>query len=137
MSAPSPDPQASESDGKASAGQTKGFWSGVWSWFVRLPANLDVLLRIGERLLALSWMATVFFLGYRAVTSDSVEKVIKALAEDWKGALLVLIPLFYLTVRTFLEEVVEAFGMKRRHPITPAGGSSTEETVPATREEKP
>jgi hypothetical protein len=34
-------------------------------------------------------------------------------SQNWKGFLLILIPLFYRPIRMFLEEVEEAFGMKR------------------------
>jgi hypothetical protein len=45
--------------------------------------------------------------------------------ENWKVGLLILLPLFYRPIRTFLEELREAFGMKR----TPreVGEETTEE----------
>lgn len=48
---------------------------------------------------------------------------IKLLHENWKGAAIILLALFFRTARTFLEEVQEAFGMKRSRPVPP------EETV--------
>ena len=39
--------------------------------------------------------------------------VIAFVAQNWKIVLILMIPLFYQTVRTFLEEVQEAWGIKR------------------------
>jgi hypothetical protein len=49
--------------------------------------------------------------------------VMRELNENWKPTLLILVPLFYRTVRTFLEQVEEAFGMKRSMPG--GGGTAT------------
>jgi len=40
-------------------------------------------------------------------------EVVRLLNENWKVGLLILLPLFYRPIRTFLEELREAFGMKR------------------------
>ena len=40
----------------------------------------------------------------------------KMLNENWKVGLLILIPLFYRTIRMFLERVRKAFGMEVQEP---------------------
>jgi hypothetical protein len=41
---------------------------------------------------------------------------LELISKNWKAGLLLLVPLFYRTVRTFLERVEEAWGMKARSP---------------------
>jgi hypothetical protein len=45
---------------------------------------------------------------------DRMLQLVKTISDNWKAFLLLGIPLFYRTVRTFMEEVQEAGGMKRR-----------------------
>ena len=62
----------------------------------------------------------VFYFGWLALhsgTANSTEKsplvaILTTLSENWKGLLLLLIPLFYRTVRTFLEKVKKFAGME-------------------------
>jgi len=84
---------------------------------VRVVAFLDWILSVVERLLALALSSAALILGYRFVTgtaSQAERDLIVKIGDNWKTVLILLIPLFYRTVRTFLEEVHEAFGMKRR-----------------------
>ncbi len=92
----------------------------LWGWVreVRqLPKLLDWALAVVEPLVALGFACAVFYLGSRVVfgtASEDERRLIKDVSENWKIAVVVLVPLFYRTVRIFLEEVVEAAGMKRR-----------------------
>ena len=36
------------------------------------------------------------------------------LNQNWKGLLILLVPLLYQTIRKFLDEIQEGFGMKRQ-----------------------
>jgi hypothetical protein len=45
---------------------------------------------------------------------ERICKTLKMVNDNWKAGLLILIPLFYRTVRMFLEEVQEIAGMKRQ-----------------------
>jgi len=79
-------------------------------------AILDWMVKVVERLLVLgvAWMA--FFFGYhfcRGSLPTSQREVIEFVAQNWKIVPILMIPLFYQTVRTFLEEVQEAWGIKR------------------------
>ncbi len=105
----------------------------VWGYVreVRqLPKLLDWFLGVVEPLLALGFAAALFYLGVRVVlgkASTEERNLIKDTAENWKIVVIILVPLFYRTVRIFLEEVREWAGMKRkpRHEI-----QADEETKP-------
>jgi hypothetical protein len=92
----------------------------------RLPklvlTALDWLVGVVERLVVLSIAFVTFYVGWfafygakmvpkGAVKPPAVE-FLTALSENWKGFLLLLIPLFYRTVRTFLERVEKFAGME-------------------------
>jgi hypothetical protein len=55
---------------------------------------------------------------------------LRMLNEDWKVGLILLVPLFYRTIRAFLERVEEAFGMKA--PRVPVVGSVGANPQPRT-----
>src|SRR5690349_17941195 len=77
-----------------------------------LPRLLDWLISVAERLVVLLLFGVAVFIGYRLVTgtaTDHEKKLVTSSGENWKTFLLLLLPLFYLTVRKFLEEVQEAF----------------------------
>lgn len=106
--------------------------SRAWKAVRRLPDLLDWLLSVLERLLALGLAVAVIWAGYRLATGKATQNeqdTIFKLGENWKAALFLLIPLFYKTVRVFLEEVHEAFGMKRRRQ--PGVVEEPEESRPA------
>ncbi len=91
-------------------------------------ALLDWMVKVVERLLVLgvAWVALYF--GYhfcRGLLSSQQRDVIAFVAQNWKIVLILMIPLFYQTVRTFLEEVQEAWGIKR----TPKQALSPEPSV--------
>jgi hypothetical protein len=83
------------------------------SW--KLPAFLDWLLSIVERVLVLALSFAIFYSGCHMVRGQA-DKEIAALAklgESWKVFLLLLVPLFYRTINRFINEAHEAFGVKR------------------------
>ena len=51
-----------------------------------------------------------------ALRQQRIEDALKMLNENWKVGLLILIPLFYRTIRMFLERVRKAFGMEVQEP---------------------
>lgn len=96
----------------------------------QLPKLLDWVLGVVEPLLALGFATALFYLGFRVVlgkASLADRDLIRDTAENWKIVVIILVPLFYRTVRIFLEEVREWAGMKRkpRHEI-----QEDEETKP-------
>jgi len=79
-------------------------------------AALDWFVKVAERLMVLGIMYVVFYFGYlfyRGSLSKGQKSAIEFAAQNWKIVFILLIPLFYLTVRTFLEEVQVAAGMTR------------------------
>ena len=89
----------------------------AWGLIRDLPRLLDWLLAVAERLFVLCVLSGIFYLGFRAIRgtiSQEQKKLLPILADNWKIAILLLIPLFYQTVRIFLEEVQEFWGMKRK-----------------------
>jgi hypothetical protein len=74
------------------------------------------MVKVVERLLVLGMASMAFYFGYhfcRGSLSSQQRDVIAFVAQNWKIVLVLMIPLFYQTVRTFLEEVQEAWGIKR------------------------
>ena len=91
-------------------------WLGIIQ-IQHLPKLLDWVLKVIERCLAIAIAWSAFYFGYRLAVGSSIpaqNTLVLNLGKHWQTALLLLLPLFYLTVRTFLEEVQEAFGMKRQ-----------------------
>ena len=79
-------------------------------------AALDWLVQVAERLLVLSLAYVVLRFGYQLLSGRSSAKeneLIASVATNYKAVILLLIPLFYRTVRIFLEQVESAFGLKR------------------------
>lgn len=86
----------------------------------RILRFLDWLVSVVERLLVLGLSYVIFYFGYQLVRGKSVPDqftVLKFFADNWKIGIIVLIVLFYGTVRTFLEQVQEVWGMKRPLPL--------------------
>jgi hypothetical protein len=79
--------------------------------FIEALALILVLIAVGSVVvLEFLWVARAPSLDAKQVR---LVEVIRLMNENWKVGLLILIPLFYRPVRTFLEELREAFGMKR------------------------
>lgn len=82
--------------------------------------GLDWLVGVVERLLVLGLSFVVFYFGYHMVRGNSIPDqlaVLKFFADNWKIGIIVLVVLFYGTVRVFLEQVQEVWGMKRPLPL--------------------
>jgi predicted ABC-type exoprotein transport system permease subunit len=78
---------------------------------------LDWAVMVVERLLVLALGFLVFYFGYlllRGSFTQNQSDILKSLSDNWKVGTILLIALFYGTVRKFLEEVHEAWGMKKR-----------------------
>jgi hypothetical protein len=81
---------------------------------------LDWLVSVAERLLVLGMTVSIFRFGYEVVRGSSTTEqlsILRFLADNWKIGIIVLIVLFYGTVRIFLEQVQEVWGMKRPLPL--------------------
>jgi hypothetical protein len=80
---------------------------------------------VAEPLVVLGMTLLVSYVAYRlAFASDQAHQahsmeLVKGLNDNWKAALILLVVLFYRTVRMFLEQAEEAFGVKRRLPGEP------------------
>jgi hypothetical protein len=106
---------------------------GTLSKLSRLPDWVDWLLSLVEPLVVLSIAAASFYIGYYLVVSPEngprqaqYRQLIKEINDNWKAGILLLILLFYRTVRTFLEQAEEAFSVKR-----PLRGESQEGPSPS------
>ena len=95
------------------------------SWFLSVLESLIVF-------------AITFLVGYAVFsfmfgTSQEARFIdlMKTVNENWKAALVLLIPLFYRPVRVFLENLEEAGSLKRRKSI-PASTKQEEANPPAT-----
>ena len=94
--------------------------AGLEQW----PDGLDWLLAIFERLIVLAVAGCVFYSGWiilgpnHAALQAQLIHTLRTLNDNWKAVLLILIPLFYRTIRMFLEQTEEAFGMKRKKPLS-------------------
>lgn len=52
--------------------------------------------------------------------------LVQLISNNWKAFLLILVPLFYRSTRTFMDEVQEVFGMKRRRTLLPTARTQEE-----------
>src|SRR5579863_4025947 len=92
-------------------------WAGICRAIMAIPKCLDWFVSVAERLIVLGITAVIFRFGYHlwsGALSSGENQSLSTVATNWKTILIVLIPLFYQTVRTFLEEVQEVWGMSRR-----------------------
>ena len=83
---------------------------------------LDWFLNLAERLIALGICAMIFYLGFRFVSgaaSESDSKLFALAASNWKVLLLILIPLFFPTVKKLFLEAKEIGWYKRQLPGLP------------------
>jgi hypothetical protein len=97
------------------------------SWFDTVEPWLDRALECLEVVIVFALalgilVATIYefiwvFTGDSASRQIRVVSIMRGLNQNWKAALLLLVPLFYRTVRRFLEQTEEAFGMKRKRPL--------------------
>jgi hypothetical protein len=105
---------------------------------MKLEPWLDRSLKCGEvamvLLIALIVIAATCYQTFWIVAGDATERQyrlansLKMLNENWKVGLILLIPLFYRTIRTFLERVEEFGGMKApRSPKLTSEGTNPPE----------
>lgn len=81
---------------------------------------LDWVVSVVERLLVLGLSSVVFYFLFKLARGSSMPEqlaVLKFFADNWKIGIIVLVVLFYGTVRIFLEQVQEVWGMKRPLPL--------------------
>ena len=89
----------------------------------RFVAGLpDLLLTFVERFTVIAMAAFMFYLTSGLVFSRNppvetrAAQILEILNQNWRVLLILAIPLFYRPVKRFLDELEEAFGMKRQRP---------------------
>jgi hypothetical protein len=89
-----------------------------------LPKWLNWLLSVVEPLIVLVITLLVFYSTCWLVFGNEHDEhrvrligLMKDLNDNWKAGLLLLLLLFYRTVRVFLEQAEEAFGVKRNKTL--------------------
>lgn len=91
----------------------------------QLPDWLNWLLSVVEPLLVLGIGGMLCYIAYRFVfipeqrpQDSQLLSFIKAVSDNWKAGLILLLVLFYRTIRVFLEQVEKGpLGMERRKPL--------------------
>ena len=103
----------------------------AWKTVIRFPEFADWLIKVLERAMvastALLFVAGVLFLvfgNWSSVENTRAAQVLRLLDSNWRATLLLLVPLFYLPIRRFIEELDEFRGAKRRpqEPRDPTTG---------------
>jgi hypothetical protein len=98
-----------------------------------IPEWLSYLLSVLELLIVLIIACLVGFAVYCFLSGNAQEArfttLMRTVNENWKAALVLLIPLFYRPLRTFLENLEEAGSWKRGRRIA---GESKQEANPPT-----
>jgi hypothetical protein len=108
-------------------------FSEVWplTWLIagakavpRLPELLNWLVSVVEPLivLAITFLASysvywLIFAPDQGSQQSRILALVSTINADWKAGLVLLLILFYRTVRMFLEQAEEAFGVKRRRKL--------------------
>jgi hypothetical protein len=96
-----------------------------------IPDWLSYILSILELLIVIALAGLLGVAVYGLLSGHGQERftgLMKTIHENWRAALVLLIPLFYRPVRTFLENIEEA-GSFKRAKIFPE--SKQEQTNPA------
>ncbi len=81
-----------------------------------IPDALSYLLSILELLIVLALIGLLGFAVYSLLSGHWQERfgyLMKTVHDNWRAALVLLIPLFYRPIRTFLENLEEAGSLKR------------------------
>jgi hypothetical protein len=79
-----------------------------------LMALFDILLRILENVFVVGWMALNIYVVYFTFREKPLPiEAVQSLAGDWKILLFLVGPILFRTLRKFMDEVREAWGMKR------------------------
>ncbi|SRR6266571_6753784 len=103
-------------------------WTKIGRWLTSLRIFCitqlpQIILKSVESLTVVGTFVVIWYAGWFLVTKEPNDPtrlrmvgLLQTINENWKAFLLLGIPLFYRTVRTFLEEVQEAAGMKRQRP---------------------
>lgn len=90
---------------------------------LQLPDWLNWLLSVIEPLVVLAIAFVILYIGYCTVFRPASQQqawfkeLLEEFNNNWKAGVLILIVLFYRTVRTFLEQAEEAFTVKRKTPL--------------------
>lgn len=103
-------------------------------WSIGFVERLVVL---GAMLLTVFVVAALVCANYKTLPDAStIARVVRHIHENWRAFIVIFTPLFYRVIRKFLEEIDEAFGMKRK--LNP-GSESQDKTPPQppTRQELP
>ena len=94
----------------------KRFWSVIASIPRSLLSVLDWLVSVAERLLVLGFAWAALYLGYkvlRGFDSDRNKEIFGTVTDNWKAVLILfLVPLFYRTMRGFLERARKIAGIE-------------------------
>jgi hypothetical protein len=104
----------------------------VFRALVRLPDWLSWLLSVIEPLTVLAATYLMCYVAYWVVFTGGqwhthLVMTIRELNDNWKAGIIILIVLFYRTIRAFLERVEEFWGMKApRPPVATTAGTNPE-----------
>jgi hypothetical protein len=108
----------------------------VLAKLARLPEWLNWLLSVVEPLLV---FGIIWLIGYGVILLFSASEsqhaqivtIIKVLNDNWKAGLILLLVLFYRTIRIFLEQAEQLWGVKKQQlpgrEVTPSSPESQEE----------
>lgn len=104
--------------------------TGVWIWVPRLILQLveffTVLVIFSGVLYAAYWMVMG---GFNDPHRQRMVALLTVINDNWKGLAILTVLLFYRTIRTFIEEVQEFAGAKRRSSPQGQGTSATNRPV--------
>ncbi len=84
------------------------------NWLLSVVEPLIVLLITGLVGYGTYWLV---FGGNTGGQQERLVRLMETINNNWKAALILLVLLFYRTIRTFLEQAEEAWGVKRKKPI--------------------
>jgi uncharacterized membrane protein YfcA len=123
----------------------KGLSKRFWALFVGLPAGLDWVLSVVEPLIVLGIGVFIIYSAYWLIWGPEhssqqarIAQAMKMMHDNWKAGLILIVPLFYRTIRGFLERVEEFAGAKapRRPKSTlPEKANPIPESQPSPEEE--
>ena len=103
----------------------------LWNWMraaaTKWPERLDALLLVFERAFVLLLGCVIAYCGWHLCFGDQkwAAGILATLSDHWKGALVLLVPAFYRTVRMWIEKA-RSFG-----PVSQPDDAMTDSNPPS------
>lgn len=105
----------------------------AWLMLVRLPNALDWMVDVMTALLVLALGGAALWIAWSVLSAKDPNAVLMESVPHWPAVAILLVPLLYRPVTTFLKEVEEVAGARRRR----AESAETETVAKKVQDKEP